>query len=38
LVVQTEAKKTFFLKDIRELHSAGKDLLEALKLAVRQAS
>ena len=36
--MQTEAKKTFFLKDIRELHSAGKDLLEALKLAVRQAS
>ncbi|MED5387582.1 MAG: GAF domain-containing protein [Pseudomonadota bacterium] len=38
LVVQTEAKKTFFLKDIRELHSAGRDLLDALKLSVRQAS
>ena len=37
LVVQTEAKKTFFLKDIRELHSAGKDLLDALKLASRLA-
>lgn len=37
LVVQTEAKKTFFLKDIRELHSAGKDLLDALKLVTRQA-
>ena len=37
LVVQTEAKKTFFLKDIRELHSAGRDLLDALKLSVRQA-
>nr|WP_281502294.1 GAF domain-containing protein [Alcanivorax sp. S6407] len=37
LVVQTEARKTFFLKDIRELHSAGKDLLDALKLSMRQA-
>ena len=37
LVVQTEAKKTFFLKDIRELHSAGRDLLDALKLGARQA-
>lgn len=37
LVVQTEAKKTFFLKDIRELHCAGKDLLDALKLASRLA-
>nr|WP_202560463.1 GAF domain-containing protein [Alcanivorax sp. DP30] len=33
LVVQTEACKTFFLKDIRELHSAGKDLLDALILS-----
>ncbi|MEE3320271.1 MAG: GAF domain-containing protein [Pseudomonadota bacterium] len=37
LVVQTEALKTFFLKDIRELHGAGRDLLDALKLSVRQA-
>ena len=37
LVVQTEAKKTFVLKDIRELHSAGRDLLDALKLGARQA-
>ncbi|MCG8394936.1 MAG: GAF domain-containing protein [Pseudomonadales bacterium] len=37
LVVQTEARKTFFLKDIKELHNAGRDLLEALKLAVRKA-
>ncbi|WP_417215567.1 hypothetical protein [Alcanivorax sp.] len=37
LVVQTRVKKTFFLKDIRELHSAGRDLLDALKLSLRQA-
>jgi len=38
LVVQTRVKKTFFLKDIRELHSAGRDLLDALLLARRLAS
>ncbi|MDX1804343.1 MAG: GAF domain-containing protein [Alcanivorax sp.] len=37
LVVQTEAAKTFFLRDIKELYSAGKDLLEALQLERRQA-
>lgn len=30
LVVQTEAMKTFFLKDIRELHSAGRDVMDNL--------
>jgi len=37
LVVQTRVKKTFFLKDIKELHSGGRDLLDALKLGARQA-
>ncbi|WP_288368253.1 GAF domain-containing protein [uncultured Alcanivorax sp.] len=37
LVVQTRVKKTFFLKDIRELHNGGRDLLDALKLSVRWA-
>lgn len=30
LVIQTEDMKTFFLKDIRELHSAGRDVMDSL--------
>ncbi|EKF73745.1 protein PtsP [Alcanivorax hongdengensis A-11-3] len=37
LVVQTEVSKTFFLRDIRELYSTGRDLLDALMLERRKA-
>ncbi len=37
LVVQTERTKTFFHRDIQEVHSAGRDLMEGLAALVAEA-